>query len=72
MQVSQLLATINRGLALFAGTSNGDVLQAVSMVLAGMVHAVSNATGRLLLQLLSTALDAFVEAHCQVPQTGHT
>lgn len=30
--VDQLLVTIDRDLALFSGTSNGDVLQAVSMV----------------------------------------
>ena len=72
MQVSQLLATINWRLALFADTSNGDVLQAVSMVFAGMGHADRNTMARLPSQLLSTALDAVVEAHCQAPQTGHT
>ena len=72
MQVRQLLATINWRLALFADTSNGDVLQAVSMVFAGMGHADRNTMARLPSQLLSTALDAVVEAHCQVPQTGHT
>ena len=64
-------ATINQGLALFADTSNGGVLQAVSKVLAGMVYADINKTSRLALQLRSTALDAVVQAHCQVPQTGH-
>lgn len=56
MQISQLLATINWRLALFAG----------------MGHADRNTMARLPSQLLSTALDAVVEAHCQVPQTGHT
>ena len=72
MQISQLLATINWRLALFADISNRDVLQAVSMLFAGMGHADRNTMARLLSQLLSTALDAVVEAHCQVPQTGHT
>ena len=67
MQVSQLLATINWRLALFADTSSGDVLQAVPMVFAGMGHADRNTMARLLSQLLSTALDAVVKAHCQVP-----
>ncbi len=72
--VSQLLATIDRDLALFEDTSNGDVLQAVSMVLAvraGMVHADNDTTGRLASQLLSTALNAVAEAPRQAPQTGH-
>ena len=72
--VSGLLATIDRDLALFADTSNGDVLQAVLRVLAvrtGMVHANSDTTGRLASQLLSTALNAVAEAPRQVPQTGH-
>ena len=72
--VSQLLATIDRDLALFEDTSNGDVLQAVSMVLAvrsGMVHADIDTTGRLASQLLSTALNAVAEAPRQVRQTGH-
>ena len=72
MQISQLLATINWRLALFADTSNRDVLQAVSMLFAGMGHADRNTVARLLSQLLSTALDAIMVAHCQVPQTGHT
>ena len=71
MQISQLLATIIWRLALFPDTSNRGALQAVSMVLVGMIHVDSNKTGRLALQLLSTALNAVVEAHCQVPQTGH-
>jgi len=72
--VSQLLATIDRDLALFADTSNGDVLQAVSMVFAvraGMIHADSDTTGRLATQLLSIALDAVAEAPRQVPKTGY-
>ena len=72
MQISQLLATINWRLALFADTSNRDVLQAVSMLFAGMGHTDRNTVARLLSQLLSTALDAVVEADYQVPQTGHT
>lgn len=67
VQISSLLATINWRLALFADTSNGDVLQAVSMVFAGMGHADRNTMARLPLQLLSISLDAVVEAHCQVP-----
>ena len=71
--VSQLLGTIDRDLALFADTSNGDVLQSVSMVLAvraGMVHANSDTTRRLATQLLSRALDAVADAPRRVPQTG--
>ena len=72
--VSQLLRTIDRELALFSDTSNGDVLQAVAMVLATrarMVHANSDVTGQLATQLLSTALKAVSEASRKVPQTGH-
>ena len=72
--VSQLLTTLDRDLALFTDTSNGDVLQAVSMVLAiraGMVHADGDTTSHLASQLLSTALGAVADAHRQVPQTGH-
>ena len=72
--VSQLLTTLDRDLALFTGTSNGDVLQAVSMVLAiraGMVHADVDTTSHLASQLLSTALGAVADAPRQVPQTGH-
>ena len=72
--VSQLLTTLDRDLALFNGMSNGDVLQAVSMVLAiraGMVHAEVATTSHLASQLLSTALGAVADAHRQVPQTGH-
>ena len=72
--VSELLSTIDRDLALFADTSNGDVLQAVAMVLAvrsGMVHADIDTTGRLASQPLSTALNAVAEAPRQEPQTGH-
>jgi hypothetical protein len=72
--ISRLLASIDRDLALFVDTSNGDVLQAVSMVLAvraGMVHADTNTTHRLALELLTTALSAVASAPRQVPQTGH-
>ncbi len=72
--VSQLLTTLDRDLALFTDTSNGDVLQAISMVLAiraGMVHADGDTTSHLALQLLSTALGAVADAPRQVPQTGH-
>ena len=72
--ISQILLTIDRDLALFSGTSNGDVLQAVSMVLAiraGMVHAENDTTRRLATQLLATASNAVAEAPRQVPQTGH-
>ena len=66
------MATIDRDLALFADTSNGDVLQAgmVFAVRAGMVHADNDTTDRLALELLS-ALNAVAEAPRQVPQTGH-
>ena len=72
--VSQLLTTLDRDLALFTDTSNGDVLQAVSMVLAiraRMVHAYGDTTSHLASQLLSTALGAVADAPRQVPQTGH-
>ena len=72
--VSQLLTTIDRDLALLSDTSNGDVLQAVAMVLAtraGIVHANSDTTGQLATQLLSTALKAVSEAPRQVPQAGN-
>ena len=72
--VSRLLATIDRDLTLFVNTSNGDVMQAVSMVLAvraGMVHADSNMTHQLASELLTTALNAVAEAPRQVPQIGH-
>ena len=72
--VSQLLTTLDRDLALFTDTSNGDVLQAVSMVLAiraRMVHADGDTASHLASQLLSTALGAVADAPRQVPQTGH-
>ena len=72
--VSQLLSTIDRDLALFSETSNGDVLQALAMVLAvraRMVHADNDTTARLSTQLLSTALTAVSEAPRKVPQTGN-
>ncbi len=72
--VSQLLTTLDRDLALLTDTSNGDVLQAVSMVLAiraGMVHAYGDTTSHLASQLLSTALGAVADAPRQMPQTGH-
>ncbi len=72
--VSQLLSSIDRDLALFSETSNGDVLQALAMVLAvraRMVHADNDTTARLSTQLLSTALTAVSEAPRKVPQTGN-
>ncbi len=72
--VSRLLTTIDQDLALLSNTSNGDVLQAVAMVLAtraGIVHANSNTTALLATQLLSTALKAVSEAPRQVPQAGN-
>ena len=73
-RIRRLLATIDRILALLADTSNGDVLQAISMTLAvrtGMVRADSAATGRLASQIFSIALSAFAVAPAKLPKRVH-
>ena len=64
------MATIDRNLALLADTSNGDVLQHISMTLAvrtGMLHADGAKTGCLASQIISMALNAFAEAPAKLP-----
>jgi hypothetical protein len=78
MRVSQMLSAILGALdaevKLDAGTSNGDVLQALAMALstrASMIEAPRELTGRLSVDLLSTALAAMNDAERHHPLIGH-
>ncbi len=72
--LSEILLSIDRGLAFSGATSNGDVLQAVAMAIAiraRMIHAPVDVSGRLATDLLSVALAAVASATRQAPVTGH-
>ncbi len=71
--ISEILGAIDRFLAVGGSTSNGDVLQAMAMAMsirARMIHAPTETTGRLALDLLSTALEAAGNAPRQAPPSG--
>ncbi len=72
--VSILLDAIDKDIALAGETSNGDVLQAVAMVMAirsGMIHAPRAMTEKLSTGLLKSTLDAVAMATRTTPQAGH-
>lgn len=72
--VTLLLDVIDRDLAIAGETSNGDVLQAFAMAMsirAGMIHAPNGVTGKLSMDLLSSALEAVGSADRRYPQSGH-
>ena len=72
--LSDLLLATDRAVALSEPMSNGDVLQAMAMVLAvraRMIHAPAGTRGRLAVQLLARALDAAEAAERQAPTSGH-
>ena len=72
--LTDLLATVDRGVTLAEPMSNGDVLQAMAMALAvraRMIHAPAGTRGRLAVQLLARALDAAEAAERQAPTSGH-
>jgi hypothetical protein len=78
MRVSQLLTaileTLDREIAVLGETSNGDVLQALSMasaIRAAMIHAPLPVAQRLAAELQATALRAMENAERQSPQAGH-
>ncbi|WP_300295257.1 hypothetical protein [Ferrovibrio sp.] len=78
MRVSQLLTaileTLDREIALLGDTSNGDMLQALSMataIRAAMIHAPLPVTQRLATELQATALRAMDTAARQSPPAGH-
>lgn len=77
VRVDQLLGLIlnslDRDIAAMGETSNGDVLQALSMataVRARMIHAPAEQTARLAASLVDDALAAAADAERQVPQSG--
>jgi len=72
--LSDLLASIDRVLAMAEPVSNGDVLQAMAMALAvrtRMIHAPAETRQRLAMQLLARALEAAEAAPRQSLQAGH-
>ncbi len=72
--VTEMLQSIDRSLSLGDPVSNGDVLQAMAMAMAvraRMIHAPAATSGRLAIDLLSTALAAAATATRQTPTTGH-
>lgn len=72
--LSDILAAIDRAVAIGEPVSNGDVLQAVAMALAvrtRMIHAPAETRQRLALQLLARALEAAEAAPRQAPTSGH-
>lgn len=72
--LSDLLLAVDRGVALGAPMSNGDVLQAMAMAVAvrtRMIHAPAETRRRLAMQLLARALDAAEAAPRQSPPAGH-
>ena len=59
--ISEILLSIDRTLAVGTPTPNGDVLQAIAMAMsvrARMIHAPTETSSRLAMELLSTALAA--------------
>jgi len=78
VRVSQLitvvLEAINRDVSNMGETSNGDVLQALSMALAiraRMIHAPHETVEGLTRGLVKNALDAIADAERQTPRIGH-
>jgi hypothetical protein len=72
--LSEILLSIDRCLAVGNPTSNGDVLQAIAMAMsvrARMIHAPTETSSRLAMELQSTALAAAGMATRQSPPTGH-
>lgn len=72
--ISEILLSIDRALAVGGPTSNGDVLQAIAMAMsvrARMIHAPTETSGRIAMELLSTALAAAGIASRQAPPTRH-
>jgi hypothetical protein len=72
--ISEILLSIDRTLALGGPTSNGDVLQAIAMAMsvrARMIHAPTETSSRLTMELLSTALAAAGITARRAPPTGH-
>ena len=72
--ISEMLLTLDRSLAVGGPTSNGDVLQAIAMAMsirARMIHAPTETSSRLAMELLATALDAAGSAPRLSPATGH-
>ena len=72
--VSHVLDALDKDIALAGETSNGDVLQALAMVLAiraGMIHAPHETTDQLAKRLLRDALDAMAESTRHAPEAGH-
>jgi hypothetical protein len=78
VRVSQLLTalleTLDREVGLLGETSNGDVLQALTMataIRAAMIHAPGPVTARLAADLLAAALAGMEQAERHGPQAGH-
>ena len=72
--VSKVLDALDKDIALAGETSNGDVLQAMAMVLAiraRMIHAPRTLTESLSIDLVRTALDAVASSVHQDPKIGH-
>jgi hypothetical protein len=72
--ISLLLEAIDSDIVLAGEASNGDVLQAVAMVLAiraGMIHSPHESVDRLATELVARAMQAVGETPRQIPQTGH-
>ena len=72
--LSDLLAAIDKDIALSGELSNGDVLQAAAMAMAvraRMIHAPRPVSERLSQELLRNALDAVAKATCHSPQIGN-
>lgn len=71
--LSALLATLDRDIGASGETSNGDVLQSLSMALAiraAMIHAPKRITDRLAGELVATALAALDDAQRHTPLSG--
>jgi len=71
--LSALLATLDRDIGASGETSNGDVLQAVSMTLAiraAMIHAPKRLTDQLARDLVTAALAALDDAERHTPLSG--
>ena len=72
--LSELLAVIDKDMALSGELSNGDVLQAVAMAMAirtHMIHAPETTTQHRAQGLLRSALSAMAEARFHEPPAGH-
>ncbi|MCB1671377.1 MAG: hypothetical protein R3F41_12260 [Gammaproteobacteria bacterium] len=72
--LSAILAAIDHDIATMGETSNGDVLQAVSMALAiraRMIHAPFETAAGLSQQLVDQALEAVARSERLTPRIGH-